>query len=247
MSRRRNCGWIVLGVCVGALALEAPARRAAPPRETVLLVAPARARVLQIAMDMATLRGAGLVSYRGEPAADDPLLFAWRRGDWQYVAADRFREGAFLNGPPPRQVVIIGGDEMLPAAVPRDALWGAETTRLKSLQAADLINGLDLLFHFTPREWTWLAGRYGLTLTDVNMPRRAYNPYDVRRSQLPVPRLEGPPPRPGEPPPAVLIEPDAKPAAAPPPVAAPSAVLIQPDAGTTAAPPAPPAADPTLK
>lgn len=222
-----------LGLCIlmELVGSSAPARTK-HNQETTLLVVPARPRIVQLALDLLQLRPVIILSYRGEARAADPLLFVWTKGEWQYVSADDFRERRFV-AEWPRQVIVIGDDQILPAMLLEEAAWGADVTRLKTLQTADLINAFDPVFRFKDREWKWLAKRYDLNLLDINEPRRAYNPYDVPRSKLPLKKKEFKQAE-GDTPPAVLIDspeaetaalpeaPDAKPAKKPAPAKEPS-------------------------
>lgn len=190
----------VLMELVGA---SAPAR-SKHNQDTTLLVVPARQRMVQLAMDMLKIRPVVVLSYRGEARAKDPLLFVWAKGDWQYVSPDDFHERRFVADWP-RQVVVIGEDKIVPGMLVEEAAFGSEVTRLKTLQVADLINALDLVFHFKDREWQWLSKQYDLNLFDINEPRRSYNPYDIPRSKAPLATKEF---KQGDDdtPPAVLIE-----------------------------------------
>ncbi len=228
---------VAVGLCLG-LAWTVAAARELAPRGRVLLVVPARLRVLQVARDMVALRGVDLIACRGGPQTADPLLFAWRHNAWQPVTPDDYRDGRFAEVMP-RHVVVVGDDTVLPPLVARESGWGVEPTRLTSLQTADLINGLDLVLEFSRREWKWLAGRYGLTLSDLNEPRRRENPFAVPRSRQPLP-AESFPARSDDLPPAVLIQPGAPAPAGPVPVAPEDMPVLPPDA-------APAPAEPPLK
>ncbi len=198
-----------LGLLVGLEVAGSPAlARAIRNQETTLVIVPARQRMVQFALDLAGMRPVVVLSCRGNARAADPLLFLWTKDAWQYVSPDDFRERRFVSEWP-RKVVLIGGENMLPAMLEDEAAWGADVTRFKTLAVADLINGLDPLFNFTEREWKWLAKRYDLTLTDVNTPIREFNPYDIPRSKLPVATKEFKQNK-GDEPPAVIIETPAK-------------------------------------
>lgn len=195
------------------LELAGTGTRAAPAQEPTLLVVPARLPLVQLAFDLLELRPVVVLSYRGDSRAAEPLLFVWTSGAWQYVSPDDFRERSFVAAWP-RRVVMIGDDQTLPKLLVDEAGWGAEVTRLKSLQSAELINGLDPLFHFSAREWKWLARRYDLTIRDVNVPRRKANPYDIPRSKLPLASTTFKQEE-GDTPPAVLVEEPAEDSALP--------------------------------
>ena len=168
------------------------------------MIVPARLRMVQLAFDLADMRPVVVLSFRGNAHAADPLLFVWTNGAWQYVSPDDFRERRFVSEWP-RQVIMIGETQALPALLEDEAAWGADVTRLKTLALADLINGMDPVFRFTGREWKWLAKRYDLNLTDINAPRREFNPYDIPRSKLPLETKDFKQKK-GDAPPAVLIE-----------------------------------------
>ncbi|MFA5043401.1 MAG: hypothetical protein WC381_07725 [Kiritimatiellia bacterium] len=205
MDRRIYRVLCCLGLCIGlGLVASAGPVRAKHNRATTLMIVPARPRMVQLAMDLAAMRPMVVLSCRGDARAADPLLFVWTNGAWQYVTPDDFRERRFVPEWP-RRVVVIGETQALPALLEDEAAWGADVTRLKTMALADLINGMDPVFHFTDREWEWLARRYALNLTDVNTPLREFNPYDIPRSKLPLATKEFKQ-RKGDTPPAVLIE-----------------------------------------
>ena len=174
------------------------------PREKTLVIVPARLRMVQRAFDLASLRPVAVLACRGDARAKEPLLFVWEKNAWQYVSPDDFRERRFLPEWP-RRVIMIGDDRDLPPLLEEEVVWGSDVTRLKTLAPADLINGLDPFFRFTSREWKWLAKRYGLELTDINAPRRAFNPYAIPRSKLPLAK-QGFKQQEGDTPPALLLE-----------------------------------------
>lgn len=215
MVRKNYLAFFCISVCIAmelAASLAFAKSKQAP--ETTLLVVPARPRVVQLAFDLLQIRPVIILSYRGEARAADPLLFVWTKGEWQYVSADDFHERRFVSEWP-RQVIVIGDDQILPTMLLEEAAWGADVLRLKTLQVADLINASDPVFRFKDREWRWLARRYDLNLVDTNEPRRTYNPYDIPRSKLPLAKKEFKQAE-GEMPPAVLIEsPEAETAALP--------------------------------
>ncbi len=170
---------ICLGAATGGLASEDGRGKG------VLLVAPARMRVLQLAFDLDWLRSISLVSYRGDAKSEQPLLHLWADSDWRHVGMSNFAGGRFL-GSAPDTVVLIGDDEMLPAVIEESIPWSCPVLRIETIEVAELINRLDLIFEFKEDEWKWLSRRYNLVLTDIYEDRRTINPYETRRSQLPV-------------------------------------------------------------
>lgn len=228
-----------LGLCIGMeLAGSLVLAKARLNQETTLVIVPARPRMVQLAMDLADMRSVVVLSCRGNARAVDPLLFVWTNGAWQYVSPDDFRERRFVTEWP-RQVIMIGETQALPALLEDEVAWGADVTRLKTLALADLINGMDPVFHFTDREWKWLAKRYDLNLTDINTPRREFNPYDIPRSKLPLETKDFKQNK-GDAPPAVLIESPAE-------ASAPAEVSAQPKAELAKPAGSPKAKEPSLK
>ncbi len=177
MYRIALCCVICIGSVCGALSAEAG--------KDVLMVIPARMRVLKLAFDMNWLRSVSVVSYQGDVKSDEPLLHLWSGSEWSYVSMADFVAGRFLRSVPD-SVVLVGDDEMLPAVLAENISWYCSVVRVETIDIADMINRLDLVFEFRENDWKWLAKRYGLILTDIYKDRRTINPYAMRRSQLPV-------------------------------------------------------------
>lgn len=159
------------------------------PSSVILLVVPARPRLVQLAFDMVHLRSVAVVAYHGEAKTTEPVLHVWSGSDWQYVSLQNFTDKQFIPGRV-RKVIIVGEDSLVPAVLLRSMPWCSDIERLPTLNVADLVNSLDQTLKFREREWKWLTGRYGLTLTDLNAERRARNPYDTPRSKLPLEKRE---------------------------------------------------------
>jgi len=157
-----------------------------------LLIVPARPAVLQLAFDLARMRDVMLVSFRtmvpsatgealpasptqGKADADKPLLHIWTGSDWQYLAFDDFCSLRFVTSPPGK-VIVIGDDQTVPKALLQGMSWADKIERLPSMNAADLINGLDPYFQFSPREWKRWADSYGLKLEGANAPQAKQSP-----------------------------------------------------------------------
>ena len=48
---------------------------------------------------------------------------------------------------------------------------------IQSMDLSKLANTLDHTMKFSPKEWRWLASRYGFKLTDLNTKRRRFGKY----------------------------------------------------------------------
>ncbi len=177
--------------------------------DTVLIV-PARPAVLKLAFDLENMRDVTIVSFRpltspaspgfvkasarasgiaqparSKAAATEPLIHVWMGNDWQYVPFSDFCAMAFIEKAP-RTAVLIGDDRVVPRELLQNMNWPCKIERLQTLNAADLINGLNSCFDFSSREWKRLADAYGLQLEDLNTAKRSFNPHDIPRSKTPL-------------------------------------------------------------
>ena len=148
---------VVLG---GAAALPATAQE-----DAVLLVAPARFEVMQVAFDVARRYPTVLVSYQGSP--ETPTLHVWNGYEWMALALADYQSGAFLQSYPGR-TIFLGGDDLLPAGLRGIDSWCTRTTQVPMLERTALVNAIGSYLPFTPADWRWFAGRYNLTLTNAN-------------------------------------------------------------------------------
>lgn len=171
--------------------------------DTVLIV-PARPGVLQLAFDLENMRDITVVSFRGKANSSKPLIHVWTGNNWQYVSFDDFCSLRFV-GKTPKTAIVIGDDQTVPKALLQGMIWPCKVERLQTMNAADLINGMDPYFKFSSREWKRLANSYGLKLEDVNAPKRSFNPYNIPRSKLPLETHDFKQEK-DDTPPAVLIE-----------------------------------------
>ena len=145
------------------MAVLAPAAETA--KDAILLVAPARVNVMQVAFDVANRYSTVMVSYQGK--ADSPKLHAWNGMEWLPLPLEDYRSGAFLVAYPER-VVFLGDDALLPPVLKDVSAWCGQTAQFGNLETADLVNDLGRFLPFTPADWRWFAGRYNLTLENQN-------------------------------------------------------------------------------
>jgi len=176
----------------------------APRGSDTVLIVPARPGVLQLAFDLENMRDITIVSFRGKANSSEPLIHVWTGNEWKYVSFDDFCSLRFV-GKAPKTAIVIGDDQTVPKALLQGMTWPCKVERLQTMNAADLINELDPYFKFSSREWKRLANSYGLKLEDVNAPKRAFNPYNIPRSKMPLETHDFKQEK-DDTPPAVLIE-----------------------------------------
>jgi hypothetical protein len=156
-----------------------------PRGSDTLLIVPARPGVLRLAFDLENMRDITIVSFRGKANSSEPLIHVWTGNGWQYVSFDDFCSLRFVVKAP-KTAIVIGDDQIVPIALLQGMAGACKIERLQTMNAADLINRLDPYFKFSSREWKRLADSYGLKLEDINAPKRAFNPYNIPRSKLPL-------------------------------------------------------------
>lgn len=172
--------------------------------KSVMLIVPARLRMIELAFDIRYLRDSLIMSYRGNVDTKEPLLHAWSGNNWSYIPFQDFADNVFLTTPA-QQVILIGDARSVPKALIKAMSWCPDATRIETYNISKIINRLDDVLHFDKSEWQWLTKRYNLTLIDLNKDKRAYNPYNVPRSKLPLETRDFKQEE-GELPPAILIE-----------------------------------------
>jgi hypothetical protein len=159
---------LLAALAMGASLLAFPVRAAADG-EAVLLVAPARYSVMQVAFDVARRYPTVLVSYqRPDP---EPRLHVWNGYEWLPLALDDYKSGAFLQSYPGR-TFFLGDDTLLPASLKGIGAWCNDTRQIPDLETPVLINEIGQGIPFTPADWRWFAGRYNLTLADSSAARQ---------------------------------------------------------------------------
>ena len=195
----------------------------APARDVTVIVAPVRYSVMQVGFDLIQKRDAVLVSYANDAKTGQPLLHAWDAAklEWVYISLQDYHEMKFLDATP-KQVVMLGDETVMPAAVRDATVWTRNKVTLTRLDNASLVNEFGRLWKWKKAEWQWFSKRYNLTLQDESEPYRNSSWYDqagpLKRSPAAVvpSKIEGgvpppadvklPPTKTAEPPPAPVID-----------------------------------------
>ena len=143
--------------------------RASADGDAVLLVAPARYSVMQVAFDVARRYPTVLVSY--QQPDPNPRLHVWNGIEWLPLPLEDYQSGAFLQTYPSR-TFFLGDDALLPASLRNIGAWCKDTRQMPDLETPALINAIGQAIPFTPSDWRWFAGRYNLKLADASADRR---------------------------------------------------------------------------
>jgi hypothetical protein len=160
--------------------------------EQTVIVLPARYTIVKLGFDVARIRAVTLVSYEGDASSRSPVLHVWNSGmdEWVSTTIEAYSSTAAFDREPAR-AVLLGSGADLPTVLVTGSSWSTEVVQIPALSIVELVNGLDDVFDFSPREWRFLARRYKLTLTDLNAERRHYGRYG-RPGSRPEPRRDVP-------------------------------------------------------
>lgn len=159
----------LLAVFAAGISLLAFPCRASADGDAVLLVAPARYSVMQVAFDVARRYPTVLVSY--QQPDPNPRLHVWNGLEWLPLPIEDYQSGAFLQSYPSR-TFFLGDDALLPASLRNVGAWCKDTRQMPNLGTPELINSIGQAIPFTPSDWRWFAGRYNLKLADASADRR---------------------------------------------------------------------------
>ncbi len=154
--------WICAALVLGLGGYAAP--QAVAQEDAVLLVAPARYVVMQVAFDVARRYPTVMVSYQG--TENEPVLHVWNGYEWMPLSLADYQSGAFLQTYPGR-TIFLGDDALLPSSLRSISSWCSKSTQVQDLETHAMVNAIGTYLPFTPADWRWFAGRYNLTLTNL--------------------------------------------------------------------------------
>ena len=243
-----TCLSVLVAGTVWSRGIEAP---------SALVVIPTRQRVVEFGFDLIRQQGVALVAYHQD--GNDLLLNLWNGREWVPLTPAAYASGTFLLGPP-KQVILLGDDRLLPTLFQTVPDWCNKTKRIQVLDTATLVNECGTLLKFDDYQWKWFSGKYGLALTDSNAARRRWGKYgppghEWYRHQPPVkgetvlpppgvPATPLPPTESVQPVPTVRVIPDNVPIIPTAPVAVPAPEAVTPTPVPPLTPPVAPAAAP---
>lgn len=165
------------------------------PADVTLLVVPERYSVIQVGFDVMHHRPTALVTYRGEPDTQDPVLHIWTDNQWMNISLDEYQRGDLFRIPPQR-VILIGDTDIVPEILVTSSEWASQVMNIPHLESVALINSVGRTLDFDAREWRWFARRYNLQMEDTTPEHRRKSWYDqasfddpewLRRREAPAP------------------------------------------------------------
>lgn len=167
---------ILILTCV-ALSIPYLGANAYSAEESSVIVVPSRYTMVKLAFDMAKMRNVELVSYHDMTRVKETHLYLWDTSirEWRSVTVDGYNSQEILKQRPER-IIVVGSDKQLPQVL-KETLQNPATLRVPTMDIVTIFNTLNKAFKFTPNEWKWLAGRYGLKLKDLNEEKRRWGKY----------------------------------------------------------------------
>lgn len=210
---KRGCSMSIKrlsAIVLCALALwNCGASRAAGAEKQVLMVIPARYTIVQFAFDVARLRSVSLVAYEAGTDSSSPVMHVWDQDikEWVRTSVGEYSSGALFRATPD-VTVLVGTAGIMPGII-LETSRSASVREVPDLNIAQLVNTLNTEVSFTPAEWRYLAGRYGLQLKDENAQRRRWGRYGPpgTKARKPAPRRAPQEASVKLPPPAEVFEP----------------------------------------
>lgn len=148
----------------------------------ILVAAPARYTVIQIANDILEKRPAVLASY--QETTEGLFLHAWSGKSWFPITLEDFESASFMKTPP-NQIVIIGEAESQAASTLEQSSTSCpKVSRIETLQTDALLNKLGRTLNFSESEWEWFAKRYDCDLDILNEDEIRQSWYDQKGSEF---------------------------------------------------------------
>lgn len=154
------------------------------PRSPALLVVPAHHAPLQLGFDVAERYRTALVVYQSQGQGRDPMLHVWDGAKWVRLDMEDFSSLSFMSVRPER-ILLVGDATLLPSSLVEATSWSTNQFVLPATDAASLVNHFGHFYNFRSADWRWFAGRYNLSLDDINEARRKRSWYDRSADEVP--------------------------------------------------------------
>ncbi|MBM4148919.1 MAG: hypothetical protein FJ224_07735 [Lentisphaerae bacterium] len=156
-----------------------------------VLVIPSRYKLVQMALDVASIRRLGVVAYNVDAKTGEASLYAWQpQAKWRRIDDAAYKADAGL-GVSGAATVIVRDIAGIPSLLETAPAWGSAAKWVDAMDLAGLFNTLNETLSFKSEEWLVLGERYGLQLKDMNEERRRYGRYGrLGQGPLPPPRTE---------------------------------------------------------
>ena len=155
------------------------------------VVVPALYPMVQLGADVSILTGATLLTY--EPVAvangEFPLVHRLvpRSLSWERVGADVFSFGHYAQVQSIDEIIIVGSDAMVPAALIEQAP-SPRVRRIRSIQPSEVANALHETMSFSRSQWRKLSSRNDFMIDDRNEERRRFGRYGRPGAQAAAPQ-----------------------------------------------------------
>jgi hypothetical protein len=175
-------------------------------REVTLIIIPAREKMIEIAFAISALHKTDILTCRQNKDTEEPVLYLWTGSAWEYIDIDSFCNKDF-TADNIGKTIFIGRAASIPPELRECVTWSQYTEEITTFNTAAILNQLDNTYHFSEAQWKRLSKQFRLKLLDLNAEKRSYNPYDIKRSQLPL-KLDKLNDSKDKIPPAVILEED---------------------------------------
>ncbi len=141
---------------------------------SMILVLPARQRVVQLGFDVLSLRPRLLlIVYQGTGESDEAGMHIWNGNKWLRLRDSDYANGRFLrSGAVIRQMYLVGPENDVPRILQYRPQWAEEMQWLQSLQISDMVNVLGKGFRFTGEEWLRISEAHDLQLFESSVRHR---------------------------------------------------------------------------
>ncbi len=159
----------------------------------ILFVFPARYTLVKLGFDLASIRDSYLVSFEKGKIPESPILHVWNKtaNDWMRTDLDTYAAGRLFAVAPTR-AFIIGNESDVPGVLPTATAFCPDVKSIPSMSMAIILNTLHESLKFKKGEWSWLAERHQLQITDLNEERRRFGRYGKPGGESPHPVTPAP-------------------------------------------------------
>jgi hypothetical protein len=154
--------------------------------DSVIIVSPARFRVVKLMHDVRRMRDVTVITCQGEADDESPAIHALNRKGWSSVNV-----AAYINMVAGRTVLLIGSDEVLPNVILGASGQAKRLKRIETLDVGTILADLKKSLKLSGGEVKLLARRHGLSVTDGNRELRRWGRYGKPGTKKPPEATSG--------------------------------------------------------